>query len=109
MDLRDWRSCRRRVAKLELVVGDGEKGTAKRVGVGDGGCRGMDSRLLGSPRLVRAIGWIRILRRESSRVGRVSAQRMPNGQVVGIGQAAEEIAYVSILLGVGYQYGVVDV
>ena len=41
--------------------------------------------------------------------GRIGPQRMPGGQVVGVRQAAEEVADVGVGLGIGHQHGVVDV
>ena len=110
MELLDGRSGRGRVAVLGLVVGDGEEGAAERVGVGDGGCRGMDARSSRRPasRCVRSVASGQRCRERCS-VGRIGAQRMPGGQVLGIRQAAEEVAHVGVGLGVGHQHGVVDV
>jgi hypothetical protein len=77
MELFDGRIGRGRVAVFEPVVGDGEKRAAQRVRVGDSGRRGMNFGLLGGPRLVRAIGRIRISRRESDCVGRAGPKYSP--------------------------------
>ena len=56
VELLGGRIGRRRVAVLELVVGDGEEGAAERVGVGDGGRVRVDRGFAGGLRLVRVRG-----------------------------------------------------
>ena len=58
----------------------------------DGRCSGVDFGLLGGLFLVRAVVRVGISRCEGGGVGRIGTQRVPRGQVAGVGEAAEEVA-----------------
>ena len=86
----------RRARALEPVVCHGHAGAAQRIHVGDARRGGMDRRLHGGGLFQR-----------SHRASR--PLRVPARQVVGVGQALEEVGDVRVVLGVGDQDGVVDV